>query len=177
MEKDREIFRGEIWIKNDKIAYIADVKELEKEWRGEGVPRISWDYQIDCEDNLLMPGFKDAHTHSGMTLLRSYADDTPLHEWLNEKVFPVEAKMTGEDIYHLTKLAILEYLSSGITAIFDMYLTPDTVAEACMDMGMRCVLVSGMNNFSSSIEQQEKEYKKWNRKNSLITYQFGCHAE
>ncbi len=177
MEKDREIFRGEIWIKNDKIAYIADVKELEKEWRGEGVPRISWDYQIDCEDNLLMPGFKDAHTHSGMTLLRSYADDTPLHEWLNEKVFPVEAKMTGEDIYHLTKLAILEYLSSGITAIFDMYLTPDTVAEACMDMGMRCVLVSGMNNFSSSIEQQEKEYKKWNRKNSLITYQLGCHAE
>ncbi len=177
MEKDRDIFHGEIWIKNDKIAYIADDEELEKEWSGEGIPRILWDYQIDCESNLLMPGFKNAHTHSGMTLLRSYADDTPLHEWLNEKVFPVEEKMTGEDIYHLTKLAVLEYLSSGITAIFDMYLTPDTVAEACMDMGMRCVLVSGMNHFCSSIEQQEEEYKKWNRKNSLITYQLGCHAE
>jgi len=176
MERNREIFRGEIWIKNDKIAYLADETEL-KQWRKEGIPRIFWDYQVDCEDNLLMPGFKNAHTHSGMTLLRSYADDTPLQEWLHEKVFPVEAKMTGEDIYHLTKLAILEYLSSGITAIFDMYLTPDTIAEACMDIGMRCVLVSGMNNFSSSIEKQEAEYIKWNRKNPLITYQLGCHAE
>ena len=154
MEKDKEIFHGEIWIKNDKIAYIADDHELDRDWRGDNVPRIFWDYQIDCENNLLMPGFKNAHTHSGMTLLRSYADDMPLHKWLNEKIFPVEAKMTGEDIYELTKLAILEYLSSGITAIFDMYLTPDTVAEACMDMGMRCVLVSGMNDFSSSIEQE-----------------------
>ena len=177
MEKDREIFHGEIWIKNDKIAYIADDHELNREWRGENVPRIFWDYQIDCENNLLMPGFKNAHTHSGMTLLRSYADDMPLHKWLNEKIFPVEAKMTGKDIYELTKLAILEYLSSGITAIFDMYLTPDTVADACMDMGMRCVLVSGMNDFSSSIEQQEAEYIRWNKKNPLITYQLGCHAE
>jgi len=177
MEKGREIFHGEVWVKNDKIAYIADDQELQTEWKDDHIPRITWDYQIDCENNLLMPGFKDAHTHSGMTLLRSYADDTPLQEWLNEKVFPVEAKMTGEDIYHLTKLAVLEYLSSGITAIFDMYLTPDTVAEACIDMGMRCVLVSGMNNFSSSIEQQEQEYLKWNQKNSLISYQLGCHAE
>lgn len=58
-----------------------------------------------------------------------------------------------------------------------MYLTPDHVAEACMDMGMRCVLVSGLNNFTSSVEQQEEEYLKWNRKNQLITYQLGCHAE
>lgn len=177
MEKGREIFHGEIWVKNDKIAYIAEDEELEREWSGDKIPRISWDYQIDCENNLLMPGFKNAHTHSGMTLLRSFADDMPLQEWLTEKVFPVEAKLTGEDIYHLTKLAILEYFSSGITSIFDMYLTPDTVAEACMDMGMRCVLVSGMNDFSSSIEQQEQEYLKWNRKNPLITYQLGCHAE
>ena len=70
MEKDRDIFHGEVWIKNDRIAYIADDSELEK-WRGEGFPRITWDYQVDCENNLLMPGFKDAHTHSGMTLLRS----------------------------------------------------------------------------------------------------------
>ena len=177
MEKDKDIFHGEIWIKNDKIAYIADDEEIEREWRGADVPRISWDYELDCEDNLLMPGFKNAHTHSGMTLLRSYADDMPLQQWLNEKVFPVEAKLNGEDIYHLTKLAILEYLTSGITAIFDMYLTPDTVAEACLDMGMRCVLIGGLNDFVSSVEQQETEYKKWNRKNPLITYQLGCHAE
>ena len=79
---------------------------------------------------MIMPGFKNAHTHSAMTFLRSYADDLPLLEWLNEKIFPMEAKLTEEDIYHLSKLAIMEYLTSGVTANFDMYLTPDSIARA-----------------------------------------------
>ena len=176
MEKDKPVFCGEVWVKNEKIVYVADNNELEREL-DQDFPRISWDMEIDCKDNLLMPGFKDAHTHSAMTFLRSYADDVPLQKWLNEKVFPLEAKLRGDDIYHLTKLAILEYLTSGITSIFEMYLAPDTIAQACMDMGMRCVLTSGLNNFSSSIEQVEEEYLKWNKKNSLISYQMGFHAE
>jgi len=176
MEKNKPIFSGEIWVKNEKIAYIATQEELQGEWARE-LPRIVWDIEIDCKDNLLMPGFKNAHTHSAMTFLRSYADDVPLDKWLNEKVFPLEAKLSGEDIYHLTRLAVLEYLTSGITSIFEMYLTPDTIAEACLDMGMRCVLTSGLNNFSSSIEQMEAEYLKWNKRNSLISYQLGFHAE
>ena len=175
MEKNRPVFEGEVWVTNEKIACVAEKKELEE--LKDSFPKIAWDVQIDCKGNLLMPGFKNAHTHSAMTFLRSYADDVPLQTWLQEKVFPMEAKLTGEDIYHLTKLAILEYLTSGITTIFDMYLTPDTIAEACQDMGMRCVLVSGLNNFSSSVEQMEREYLKWNQKNSLITYQLGFHAE
>ena len=176
MEKDRQVFRGEIWVRNDKIVCVAEQNELESEWKSD-FPKISWDIEMDCKDNLLMPGFKDAHTHSAMTFLRSYADDVPLQAWLNEKVFPMEAKLTGEDIYELTRLAILEYLTSGITSIFEMYLTPDTIAEACIDMGMRCVLTSGLNNFCSSLEQMEEEYLKWNKKNPLISYQLGFHAE
>ena len=176
MEKGRPIFSGEIWVKNDKIVYVADNTEIQDEWE-QDFPKIHWDMEIDCKDNLLMPGFKDAHTHSAMTFLRSYVDDVPLQQWLNEKVFPMEAKLSGEDIYHLTRLAILEYLTSGITSIFEMYLTPDTIAQACLDMGMRCVLTSGLNNFSSSLEQVEEEYQKWNKKGSLISYQLGFHAE
>ena len=176
MEKGRPIFRGEIWVKNDKIVCVAEQNELQSEWKSD-FPKISWDIEMDCRDNLLMPGFKDAHTHSAMTFLRSYADDVPLQTWLNEKVFPMEAKLTGEDIYELTKLAVLEYLTSGITSIFEMYLTPDTIAEACIDMGMRCVLTGGLNNFSSSPEQMEEEYLKWNKQNPLISYQLGFHAE
>lgn len=175
MEKNRPVFEGEVWVTNEKIACVAEKQELEE--LKDSFPKIAWDVQIDCKGNLLMPGFKNAHTHSAMTFLRSYADDVPLQTWLQEKVFPMEAKLTGEDIYHLTKLAILEYLTSGITTIFDMYLTPDTIAEACQDMGMRCVLVSGLNNFSSSVEQMEQEYLKWNQKNPLITYQLGFHGE
>uniref|UniRef100_UPI0040570D45 amidohydrolase n=1 Tax=Acetatifactor sp. TaxID=1872090 RepID=UPI0040570D45 len=177
MEKHRDVFWGEIWIKNDKIAYIAEQEKAETDRMLTCIPRIKWDIEIDCKENLLMPGFKNAHTHSAMTFLRSYADDLPLHEWLNGKIFPMESKLSGDDIYHLTKLAILEYLTSGVTAIFDMYIEPDLVAEACLDAGMRCVLVSGLNNFTSSIEQTESEYLKWNQKNSLISYQLGCHAE
>ena len=176
MEKDKDVFEGEVWVKNEKIVYVAEQQELSDEW-DKNVPRITWDMEIDCKGNLLMPGFKDAHTHSGMTFLRSYADDVPLNEWLNNKVFPLEAKLSGEDIYHLTKLAVLEYVTSGITSIFDMYLTPDTIAEACLDTGMRCVLAGGVNNFSSSVRQMEDEYNKWNKKNSLISYQLGFHAE
>ena len=149
MEKDRPVFDGEVWVKNERIVYVAEEAELESEWDRD-IPRIVWDIEIDCKGNLLLPGFKNAHTHSGMTFLRSFADDVPLQKWLNEKVFPMEAKLSGEDIYHLTKLAVLEYVTSGITSIFDMYLTPDTAAEACLDTGMRCVLVSGLNNFTSS---------------------------
>lgn len=177
MEKHREVFCGEVWIKNDKIVYVADQNEINDEWDKKEFPRISWDIEMDCKDNLLMPGFKNAHTHSAMTCLRSYADDVPLQEWLNNKVFPLEAKLTGEDIYELTRLAILEYLTSGITAVFDMYLTPDTVAEACMDTGMRCALCGNVNDFSSSPERVEEEYLRWNKKNSLVSYQLGFHAE
>ena len=177
MEQDRPVFSGEIWIKNDKIAYVAEDDELEQDWNKQDVPRIQWDIELDCKGNLLMPGFKNAHTHSAMTFLRSFADDLPLQLWLNNKVFPMESKLSGEDIYDLTRLAVLEYLTSGITAIFDMYLQPDYVAEACLDSGMRCVLVSGLNNFTSSPEQVEEEYVRWNKRNSLISYQLGFHAE
>jgi len=177
MEKGRDVFWGEVWIKNDKIVYVQELDKVQQDWNKQDVPRIQWDIELDCKENLLMPGFKNAHTHSAMTFLRSYADDLPLQEWLHEKVFPMEEKLSGDDIYQLTKLAILEYLTSGITAIFDMYLKPDLVAEACMDLGMRCVLVSGLNDFTSSPEQMEAEYLKWNKKNPLISYQLGFHAE
>ncbi len=177
MEKHKPIFEGEIWVKNEKIAYVATREELEADWNPGAVPRIDWDMQVDCGGNLLMPGFKNAHTHSAMTFLRSYADDLPLDCWLNEKVFPMEAKLTADDIYELTRLAVLEYLAGGITAVFDMYVNPAAVAESCMDTGMRCVLVPGLNNFVSSPEQVEEEYLRWNKRNSLISYQLGFHAE
>ena len=177
MEKQRPVFEGEIWIRDEKIVYVAERKQLAENWTKEKVPPIHWDIEIDCKQNLLMPGFKNAHTHSPMTFLRSYADDVPLQTWLQEKVFPMESKLTYEDIYTFTKLAILEYITSGITSIFDMYIMPDAVACACLDAGMRCVLVSGLNDFTSSIKQTETEFLKWNRKNSLISYQLGFHAE
>ena len=175
--KDAQIIEGEIWVQNERILYVGDGRQTDEVYQKLDLKSIVWDREIDCMGNLLMPGFKDAHTHSGMTVLRSYADDMPLGDWLNKQVFPVEAKMDGEMICHLTKLAVLEYLTSGITAIFDMYLTPETIADACIDMGMRCVQVGAVNNFSQSVDMVDTMFKTLNDKHPLISYILGFHAE
>jgi len=112
-----------------------------------------------------------------MTLMRSYADGLPLQEWLEQKIFPLEAKMTGEDIALLTKLAILEYLTSGVTSIFDMYLSPEAIAKACEEAGMRVVQVSGINKFGPSVEVLEERYLKLNNRHPLSSFMLGFHAE
>ena len=175
--EDKKIIEGEVWVQDERIIYVGDGTDTDAVYQKLHMQSIVWNREIDCEGNLLMPGFKDAHTHSAMTLLRSYADDMPLQAWLNEQIFPVEAKLDGEMIYHLTKLAVLEYLTSGITAIFDMYLTPESIAQACVDMGMRCVQVSAVNNFSQSVELTDEMYRKLNGKHPLLSYMIGCHAE
>lgn len=160
---------GEVWVKGSKIIHVG----LEEE---ESEP-LCWDREIDVQGNLLMPGFKDAHTHSAMTFLRSFADDLPLQEWLHQKVFPMEAKLTPEDIYHLCRLAILEYLTSGITANFDMYLTPDTMVQASVDCGFRTVICGAVNDFTQSVEEMDRWYQKYNHYHELIGYRLGFHAE
>lgn len=177
MEEDRALFWGEVWVKNDRIVYVGDGTGTDFIYQKLQIPCIIWDREIDCGGNLLMPGFKDAHTHSGMTLLRSYADDLPLNDWLNKQVFPIEAKLTDEDIYELTKLAVLEYLTSGITAVFDMYLAPQAIFQAFDEMGMRGVQVGGVNNFSQSPELLEEWYLKLNGKSPLQSFRLGFHAE
>lgn len=168
MEQGKDIFLGEVHVKGNRISYVGGAADA---------PKGKWDREIDAQGNVVMPGFKNAHTHSAMTFLRSYADDLPLHEWLNNQIFPMEAKLTPEDIYHLSKLAIMEYLTSGITANFDMYLTPDTIAQASVDCGFRTVMVGGLNNFSQSFEGLEEWLNKYNNPEELVTFQLGFHAE
>ena len=173
MEENRPLFLGELHVKDNRLAYVGEALEKDSVLLTDTI----WAREIDAEGNVIMPGFKNAHTHSAMTFLRSYADDLPLLDWLNQQVFPMEAKLTEEDIYHLTKLGILEYLTSGITANFDMYLTPDSIAQATEECGFRTVMVGGLNNFSQSFEALEEWYNKYNDPEKLVTFQFGFHAE
>ncbi|MCR5508675.1 MAG: amidohydrolase [Lachnospiraceae bacterium] len=173
MVAGQDLFEGELWVEGSVITYAgASMTDEEVKAAGKEFERT-----IDCGGNLLMPGFKDAHTHSGMTLMRSYADGLPLQEWLETKIFPLEAKMTDDDCALLTKLAILEYLTSGITSIMDMYLAPEAIAKACEETGMRVVQVSGINKFGPSIEKFEERYLKLNGRHPLSSYMMGFHAE
>lgn len=168
MQDDRSIFCGELHTEDGTITYVGEEKKT-----AEG----TWDREIDAKGNLLMPGFKNAHTHSAMTFLRSYADDLPLQEWLYNQVFPMEAKLTPEDVYWAAMLANLEYLTSGITANFDMYMKNESNAKASVDMGFRTVLCGSINDFGGTVEEIEEEYLHFNKYHPLISYQLGFHAE
>ena len=152
------ITEGELWVKGDSIAFLGGSGEAEKELeqaRAAG-KAPAWDREIDAEGNLLMPGFKNAHTHTAMTFLRSYADDLPLQEWLNRQVFPREAQLKEDDVYWLNILGIMEYLTSGITSNFDMYFYPPVSAKATADTGFRTVQTSGLNNYGGTVEQMRR---------------------
>lgn len=168
MQDDMPLFVGELQTEDGTITYVGEEKKTT-----EG----TWDREIDAKGNLLMPGFKNAHTHSAMTFLRSYADDLPLQEWLYNQVFPMEAKLTPEDVYWAAMLANLEYLTSGITANFDMYMKNESNAKASADMGFRTVLCGSINDFGGTVEEIEEEYLHFNKYHPLISYQLGFHAE
>lgn len=164
LNKDFEIESTDVYVDGDKIVKI-------------GESTIKADRIYDLNGNLLMPSFKNAHTHSAMTFGRSFADDLPLSLWLNDKIFPLEAKLNGDDIYKLSKLAFLEYLTSGITACFDMYYFPENMAKASVDFGFRTVMCGAVNNFKESVEKLEEYYNKYNNYDELVSYKLGFHAE
>ncbi len=162
-----ELTEGEVCVKGSTICSVGS---------GQAQPG-QWEREIDACGCVIMPGFKNAHTHTAMTFLRSYADDLPLQEWLDKQVFPKEAQLTQEDAYWLNILGIMEYLTSGITADFDMYFLPIPSAEAARDTGFRTVQVSGLNNFVSSLAQMEEEYYAITQMCDRTSYVAGIHAE
>ena len=170
-----EVTEGELWVRGDHICYIGDGTDISAVCKENDI--IIWDREIDVKGNLLMPGFKNAHTHTPMTFLRSYADDLPLQEWLQQKVFPNEAKLQGEDTYWLAILGIMEYLTSGITSNFDMYIMQNYHINAYVDTGFRTVFTSGLNNFTDSLEVLEENYLRINELSDLTSYVPGFHAE
>ncbi len=166
--EDNNVFEGMLTTKDNLIDYVGSDLELNEE---------DFDSVIDCEGNLLMPGFKNVHTHSAMTFLRSYADDLPLESWLYDFVFPLEAKIKKDDVYHLSMLSFLEYLTSGITLCFDMYYNPYEIMEASNDFGMRTTIVGTINTHSDSVKTLEEYYTNINNKYPLVSMILGFHAE
>ena len=164
---DKPIFRGDLVVEGNRIVYIGP----------NGSKHGPFERVIVCDGNVLMPGFKNAHNHSAMTFLRSYADDLSLRDWLYNWVFPIEAKLQPDDVYHLTKVALAEYLTSGITANFDMYYFPKEIARASEDFGMRSIILGTPTSFKESISSLRDNYLSINGKSDLVSFRLGFHAE
>ena len=97
----------------------------------------SADKTIDAKGKIALPGLINAHTHLSMTLFRGFADDMPLQDWLQKKIWPLEAKLTGDDCYHGALLGCAEMIRSGTTSFVDMYFHMERVADAVNEAGLR----------------------------------------
>ena len=140
----------------------------------------SYDRVIDCNNNYLIPGIKNSHTHNAMVFIRSLSDDLTLHEWLEKYCFPNEAKLTYEDIYYFTILGIMENITSGVTGSMDMYLDVHAMADASLKTGFRVNIVDTIQKFNKVIAPEEFYLELNNYKNdhgNLVKYTFGIHAE
>lgn len=164
---DCSIAEGELWTEGDRISYVgpprADMPAFERE--------------LDLGGDLIIPGFKDAHTHNPMVFLRSFADGLPLHDWLFQQIFPREAKLYPEAIYAFTRLAVLELLSGGVTAAFDMYYHRDAYVQAVIDSGFRSILCGAVAAGDADWSVAARDFEKYNAMGPLVGYRLGFHAE
>ena len=135
MSRRAFIPRGVIAIKDRKIAYVG---------RGNAVPKTRAGAVIDARGKVAMPGLVNCHTHVAMTLFRGVAEDRALNVWLKETIWPLEAKLTWEDVYYGALLGCLEMIRSGTTCFADMYFYEDAVAKAVETAGLRAVLAQGI---------------------------------
>jgi 5-methylthioadenosine/S-adenosylhomocysteine deaminase len=140
---------------------------------------------INASGHLAMPGLVNTHTHAPMSLFRGLADDLPLMTWLNEHIFPAEAKSVNREmVYWCSKLAAAEMILAGTTTVADGYFLEDSVADAFTDCGIRSVVAQGVIDFpapgvpdpAQNVEAAAHFIDRWQGKNNLITPAIFCHS-
>lgn len=168
--KNESIKNTNIYIIDDKIKHIGEIRNDIK------VEKI-----IDGKNKLAMPGLINAHTHLGMSLLRNYADDLPLQQWLTQKIWPIEAKLRADDIYWGSLLSMVEMIQGGTTAFCDMYFFMEEVAKGLEESGMRGVLTRGIveepGQSQIKLDETRELYKNFHGKaNGRIKVMVAPHA-
>ncbi|MEM4523832.1 MAG: amidohydrolase [Archaeoglobaceae archaeon] len=147
------ILEGNIVIEGNRISYIGEKKDKS-------------DIVIDARGLAAIPGLFNAHTHAAMTIFRGYAEDMPLQEWLEKKIWPAEMRLNERIVYLASKLACIEMLKTGTTFFLDMYFFPSATARAVEETGIRACISSAFFDFfnseilEASLKRVEKELKE-----------------
>lgn len=169
-DKNEVIENTNIYIIDDRVAYIGELRQDIE------VERI-----IDGKNKIAMPGLINAHTHIGMSLLRNFADDLPLHDWLTKKIWPTEANLRGDDVYWGSLLSMVEMIQGGTTAFCDMYFFMDEVGKGLEESGIRGILTRGLieeqGKSQIKLDETRELYKKYHGKgNGRIKVMVAPHA-
>lgn len=169
-DKNETVKNTNIYIVDDKVVHIGELRQDIE------VERI-----IDGKNKIAMPGLINAHTHIGMSLLRNFADDLPLHDWLTKKIWPTEANLRGDDVYWGSLLSMVEMIQGGTTAFCDMYFFMDEVGKGLEESGIRGILTRGLieeqGKSQIKLDETRELYKKYHGKgNGRIKVMVAPHA-
>jgi len=174
--QDLKIENGAIAVDRDAIVALGTKENILQEYRGRET--------IDVPDSIIMPGLVNSHTHAAMTCFRGIADDMELMDWLNDYIFPAEARNVDPELaYWGSMLACAEMIKSGTTTFSDMYIFEDEAAKAAKKAGMRCLLGEVLFDFPSpnfktpteGLDYTEKLIQKW-ADDSLINIMVEPHS-
>ena len=169
-ENDDIIIKSkEILVQEGKITKIADkIEECQNA------------YPIDAKDCIVMPGLINTHAHIPMSLFRETTEGCSLYEWLHERIWPKEDKLTKEDIYDASMLSFIEMIATGTTCINDQYFMPEQIRQAALECKVRAVLTRPIidtdDALESRIQEFENFYESRNEKDDLITYSVAPHG-
>jgi len=171
---DKIIYGGSVVIEGNRIVDVGYKEEVARRYSGSGY------IKVDASDKIVAPGFVNAHTHIAMTLLRGYADDLHLQEWLEKWIWPFESKLTEKDIELGALLGSIESLMGGVTTVNSMYhYHPEhNEASAALKAGLRMVMGIAMFSWDmeGSINNVEDALKRWHGVGDLIKVSPSPHA-
>lgn len=181
-----------ILIKNGKVLLFEneEVTIREKDIRindgkieeiGENLNKKENEYLIDAKDKIVMPGLINTHTHIAMCIFRGTFEGCNLYTWLNEKIWPIEAKLKPEQIYNASMYSIIEMISTGTTCANDQYFMAEETRKAAEELNMRVaisrvLLDTDGKDFDEKIQEFRDLYETRNKENDLITYTIDPHG-
>lgn len=159
----------DIYIEDDKIAEI-----------GEYITPRPGAYIIDAEGKICMPGLINTHAHLSMSIFRETLDGYTLQNWLTKKIWPMEDKLTPDDVYAASILSCLEMVTTGTTTANDQYFMEESTIEAALKVGTRLQLTRTVNDIGNMQEERMEELEeliqRYNNRYDLITLNVGIHG-
>lgn len=165
--------RDEQYEKLDIVIVDDMIKELTNEYKGE------YDKLIDATNKVVMPGLINCHTHLGMSVFRATNDSLTLEKWLQEKIWPIEDKLTDDDIYYTTMLSCIEMIKSGTTTSNDMYYNCNGSLKAIKECQVRSLFSRCLMDSDGGGDKRIEEFLKLYNENvsqDLITFSVAPHA-
>lgn len=170
MSESREKYEQnvDILISDDKI------EKIDKNIGIQGDVKV-----IDATGKVVMPGLINTHAHMPMSIFRETIDGSELQEWLEDKIWPMEDQLTGDDIYYATMLSCLEMIKTGCTTINDMYFMTDNIIKAAKEAGIRLQVGRTLMSLQNSANQRLEEFKELissYTQNTEISFNAGIHG-